>query len=273
MKADMHVHTTYSDGVCSLSEVIEIGKKKKLDFICITDHDTLDAIEENSTIKKGEIDVYVGIEVSTYYKGQNVHILGYFYDNPTKEIIDYCNNMHKEREERAKEIIKRLKDFYSIVVDYDEIYKNAKGVIGRPHIAKAIANKYNITEKETFDKYLNNSSKAYISASKLETKDAIELLHRNNAIAVWAHPILNKGKFDEEEIINFGIDGIEGLYPKNSMNDTIKYRDIAIKHNLLFTAGSDFHGDDYHSDIGTCCVEDEDIEKFFKYLDIKKGMN
>ena len=270
MKADMHVHTAYSDGIYSLSEVVKIAKSKKIDTIFITDHDTLGAIDESVSFEKYGVNVYVGVEVSTYYKGQSVHILGYFYDKPKKEIIDYFSNMRFERENRAKEMIDRLKKFYNIVVDYDEIRNDVKGVIARPHIARAIADKYKITEKDAFDKYLNNYSKAYVPSSKLETKDAIDLLHRSNAIAVWAHPILNKGKFNEEDIIGMGIDGIEGLYPKNRINDTLKYRDLTIKNNLLFTAGSDFHGDDYHSDIGTCFIEDDDINNFIKYLKIKK---
>ena len=271
MKADMHCHTTHSDGVYSLEEVINKAKEKSLDYLFITDHDTLDASQEKILKSVDGINVIIGVEVSSYYKGQSVHILGYFYDEPKQEIIDYFKEMKETRENRAKEIIRRLDTYFNISVDYEKIRKNVRGIIARPHIAKAISEKYGISEKEAFDKYINNNSKAYVPSSKLDTKEAIDLLHRNNAIAVWAHPILNKGRFPEEEIIDMGIDGIEGFYPKNSMNDTIKYRDLTIEHNLLFTAGSDFHGDSNHSDIGTCYIEDEDIKKLFEYLDIKKG--
>lgn len=265
----MHCHTTHSDGGFSLKEVIEKAKEKKIDYLFITDHDTLEARTED--LQDDELKVIVGVEVSSYYKGESVHILGYFYGEPSNEIIDYFKVMKISREERAKEMIRRLDEYFNIKVSYDEIKKYVKGIIARPHIAKEVASKYGITENEVFIRYLNKHSKAYVPSSKLSTQDAIDLLHRNNAIAVWAHPVLNKGRFAEEEIIEMGIDGIEGLYPKNSMNDTIKYRDLTIEHNLLFTAGSDFHGDEDHANIGTCFIEDEDINKFFKYLDTKKG--
>jgi hypothetical protein len=91
---------------------------------------------------------------------------------------------------------------------------------------------------------------------------------RNNAIAVWAHPIHNKNKFNELDIIEMGIDGIEGFYPDNTNEDTMHYRELSNKYNLLFTAGSDFHDHVTHSEIGTCYIEDEDINKLFNKLDI-----
>ena len=269
MKADMHCHTTHSDGRYSINDVIKKAIDKKLDYLFITDHDSLEGMKDN--IDATNIKVSVGVEVSSYYKGQSVHILGYFYDKPNQELFDYFSEMKINREVRAKEMIRRLDEFFNIRVSYDDIKADVSGVIARPHIAKEIAKKYKITEKEAFDRYLNNNSKAYVPSSKLSTQEAIDLLHRNNAIAIWAHPILNKGRFSEKEIIEMGIDGLEGLYPKNSMNDTIKYRDITNQYKLLFTAGSDFHGDESHSDIGYCYIEDEDINKFFKYLDTKKG--
>ena len=154
--------------------------------------------------------------------------------------------------------------------DVVEIAKNVKGIIGRPHIVNAISKKYGLSIDEAFEKYLTNSSKAFVATSNTSVKEAIDLLHRNNAIAVWAHPVHNKNKFNELDIINMGIDGLEGNYPDNTLEDTKHYRELCDKYNLLFTAGSDFHDHISHSEIGTSYIEDVDINRLLTKLNLKK---
>ncbi len=105
--------------------------------------------------------------------------------------------------------------------------------------------------------------------SPLSTKEVIDLLHRNNAIAIWAHPVLSKGKIDEKDILAMGIDGIEGIYPENTEEDTVHYQKLAKKHKLLLTAGSDFHDDISHSEIGTCYLEGKNLEVFLDKINTK----
>lgn len=271
MRADLHCHTINSDGVCTLKEVINLAKENNIDILAITDHDNIGVKKELDSIEipKG-FRVILGVELSTRYQEKSIHILGYFNDEVGQELKDYFDNMKTRRENRIKEMIRLLKIHYDIEVDYDSIVKKVKGVIARPHLAREISEKYNISFKEAFDKYLNNQSKAYVPASKISTKDGIELLKRNNALVVWAHPIETKGIIKEEDIINFGIDGIEGFYPKNKQKDTYRYKLIADDNNILFTAGSDFHDFVSHSMIGTCYLEGEDLDKFLNKLEHKK---
>ena len=272
MKADLHSHTIYSDGIYSVYDTVMMAKEKGLSLVGITDHDNLDSYNEYLEIKdKLDIDVLIGVELSTWYKGENVHILGYFYNNsnPGQELLDFLDDMKNKRIERAKKMISNLRLYFDLDISYDEIAALNNEIIARPHIARFIGEKYKMSTNEVFNKYLSNSSKAFVPTSNTETKEAIDLLHRNNAIAVWAHPIANKGKFDEVDIIKMGIDGIEGKYPKNTSGDTRHYRRLAKRYNLLFTAGSDFHDHVSHSEIGTCYIEDEDIDKLLVKLKIK----
>lgn len=272
MKADLHNHTIHSDGIYSVYDTVMMAKEKGLSLVAITDHDNLDSYVSYLEVKdKLDIDVLIGVELSTWYKGDNVHILGYFYNNsnPGQELLDFLENMKIKRINRAKKMISNLKLYFDLDLSYDEIASGSKEIIARPHIAKYISKKYNMSVNEVFGKYLSNSSKAFVATSNTKTKDAIDLLHRNNAIAVWAHPILNKGSFRELDIIKMGIDGIEGNYPANQLEDTKHYRKLANKYNLLFTAGSDFHDHVSHSEIGTCYIEDEDINKLLVKLKIK----
>lgn len=272
MKADLHNHTIHSDGAYSVSEVINRAKEKGLSMIAITDHDNLDSYYDYLKIKDDlDIDVLIGVELSTWHEKENVHILGYFYNNSNigEELLIFLKDMRIKRVNRAKKMISNLKKYYDIDVDYDAVTSYTKDIIARPHIARYIAEKYGLSVQEVFDKYLSSKSKAYVPSSNTTSKEAIDLLHRNNAIAVWAHPVLNKGKFNELDIIRMGIDGIEGIYPENTKEDTEHYRCLAKQYDLLMTAGSDFHDDYSHSDIGTCYIEDEDIDRFVKKLKLK----
>ena len=272
MKADLHNHTMHSDGIYSVYDLVVMAKDKGLTLVAITDHDNLDSYNVYLQIKdKLPIDTLIGIELSTWYMGENVHILGYFYNNcnPGEELVQFLKDMKAKRIMRAKKMITNLKEYFDIEVDYDEIARDAKGIIGRPHIVNAISKKYGLSTEEAFKKYLTNQSKAFVATSNTSVKEAIDLLHRNNAIAVWAHPVHNKNKFNELDIINMGIDGLEGNYPDNTKEDTLRYRDLCNKYNLLFTAGSDFHDHVSHSEIGTAYIEDIDINKFLDKLNLK----
>lgn len=270
LKADLHVHSSYSDGNMSVFEIIEYAKEKGIDVIGITDHDNLESIKDIKTIND-DVLALVGVELSTHYNKENVHILGYFYNNEitNNEIKEYLNELRINRDKRIYKIIDRLKEFYNINIDYDSIKKYSSGSIGRPHIAKAIVEKYGCTYNEAFDRYIGNNAKAYVSNKHFNTKEAIDFLHRNGGVAVIAHPkhIKNNNIVD---IINLGVDGIEAYYPEHDLNDVTKYLELAKEYNLLVTGGSDFHGVGIKDDLGTSLVNDNYLEEFLLKLNINK---
>ena len=270
MKADLHVHSSYSDGNMSIKEINDYAKTKGLDLIAITDHDNLESLKDISNLNS-DVLLLTGVELSTYHNEENIHILGYFYNNEivTNEVIDYLNELREKRDKRIYKIIDKLKEFYNITIDYNDIYKFADGAIGRPHIAKAISEKYGCTYNEAFNRYIGNNQKAYVRTTNFATKDAIDFLHRNNAIAVMAHPSHIKNN-DIEELIKLGIDGIEVYYPDHDNEDISKYLDLAEKYKLLVTGGSDFHGIGIRSDLATSTIKDDDVTKLLEKLKINK---
>lgn len=273
MKADLHNHTIHSDGIYSVYDTVKLAYEAGLSLVGITDHDNLDSYKSYLSIKDNlPIDVLIGVELSAWYLGENVHILGFFYNNsnPGDELLMFLENIKNKRILRAKKIIDNLKTMFDIEVEYEEIASLHKEIIARPHIARYVADKYNMSVQDVFDKYLSNNSPAYVATSNTTVKEAIDLLHRNNGIAIWAHPVHNKNKFNELDIINMGIDGIECFYPDNTSSDTDHYLSLAKEYNLLITGGSDFHDHVSHSEIGTSYIEDANIEKLLNKLDINK---
>ncbi|MFK5883557.1 MAG: PHP domain-containing protein [Candidatus Izemoplasma sp.] len=272
MKADLHMHTTSSDGRLTNVELINRVKSRGLDVFAITDHDIIAKTEENIELAKSlGLKYIVGIELSAIYKEKSVHILGYFnHENyKSQEIIDYYLDMTKKRDVRAKKYIKNIKDHFGLEIDYEEVFNSASGVIARPHISRAIEKAYpQYSHNYIFDNFLGNDSPAYVASTKLSVKDGLALLKRNGAFTSLAHPTL-MAREHLLDIIGFGFDGIEAVYPLNKPGETEFFRELAVKHNLVITAGSDYHGinkDTRHGDVGEKFLDGEETENLLNKI-------
>ncbi|MDE5587107.1 MAG: PHP domain-containing protein [Bacilli bacterium] len=264
MKIDLHVHSNNSDGTMTVLELIEEAKEKKIDCFALTDHDTVQGIEEYQKLDTDYQMIY-GIELSTYLNGKSVHILGYF-PNPLPKIDElrsYLAEIKEKREKRVQKILTGLKKYFDIEIDYEEVKKNSHGVIARPHIARVISEKYGYTYEEIFEKFLSDDSPAYVEISRLSTKDGIALLKRNHAITVLAHPLFLTDEM-VNEIISYGVDGIEVYYSDQNRK---KYHKLAEKNHLLETGGSDYHGAILDSEFGTSSVPEESFNLLKEQLD------
>lgn len=270
-KMDLHIHSLNSDGFLTIPQIVDRAVLNNLKYIAITDHDDNKSWKEIDA-SSFKILVFKGVEISTTYKNDVVHVLGYYlndggkYDKLTKKLLE----IQKERKKRVIEIIKKLEQF-DIFIEYKDVIKFADGVVARPHIVRAILEKYTdrkYTSDKLFEKYLGNDKPAYVEIKEFSVKDAVKLLHKNHCIAVLAHPWLIK-KFDYKELFIFGLDGIEcdiaGIY-KNSK----QYLNFAKKNKLLITAGSDFHGEDISHEIGSNYIRGKRTVLFLKKINISK---
>ena len=266
MKLDLHTHTIYSDGELTVEESVEKARKLGLDGIAITDHDNIDSWKDIDNID--DFIVIKGVELSTYYNNENIHLLGYYLNNNKnyEELDNYLKELRIKRKERIKEIINKLKQF-KIELTEEEILVEADGAVGRPHVAKAIMKKYperEYTKDYIFDNYIGNGKPAYVPTFNFQTIDAIKMLKRNNCIAVIAHPLIIR-KFDYKKLLKLNIDGIEVFYPY----DNKSYKEVlkeAKKHKLLITGGSDFHGPNVRDTLGEEYLKDEYVELFLKKI-------
>ncbi|MCB2291047.1 PHP domain-containing protein [Clostridium sp. CS001] len=274
-KGDFHLHTNASDGKLSPKELIYTASISGLDIIAITDHDTTINVEEG--IREGlnkNIRVIPGIELSTVHNNESIHILGYFRDDKYKNeaFQSFLSDVDNYRITRAKKIVENLDTFFKIKLDYENILDEAKGVIARPHIAKAIINAgYRYDWKYIFDNLLSNDSPAYVETTKILTADGIKMLKELNAIVVLAHPVLIKNS-SIDEMLSFDFDGIEAIYPQNTKKQKIFLKAKAREYNMLITAGSDFHGitssDTSHGNIGSVLLRGTELEAFVNALEL-----
>ena len=245
-KADLHIHTTVSDGLKTPEEIVDLAKKNKLYAISITDHDTVGGIQraiDRAKLVESKTKIIPGIELSSSLEDKDVHILGYFINYHSKNLLSLSKKLMMDRAERVKKMIDKLNKL-GVKITLQEVKKQSKNnYIGRPHIAKALQeNNYVNGITEAFDLYLERGKPAYVERYKLNINECIKLIHDIGGIAVLAHPGLINNLNIVNKIINMDIDGIEVVHSKHKCAEMKTYRQIALEHNLMITGGSDYHG-------------------------------
>ena len=242
MKIDLHLHTTYSDGIYPPEEVVKLSRANGLDVISLTDHDTVGAYQELGEIETNGLKIIRGAEITANHAGNEIHILGYFKDGLSEQLQDFLNNTQAERINRIKEGLSNLRK-HNINLSYDELNEFNKGEsVGRNHLANLmVARGYTTSVKESFLLYLKDELNI-IPQLLTPVKEVIEIIHRNKGVAIWAHP---PRKFFEgflPAFVECGLDGIEAFNYRKTTAFAHYYADMAMKHNLLISAGSDWHG-------------------------------
>jgi len=243
MKIDLHMHTTYSDGAFSPTELVLKAKEVGLDVISITDHDSVNGLKEAMAVgKEIGIEVIPGLEISTDLDEKEIHLLAYFIDIDNDELQKYLSFFRDERLYRAKRIVQKLRNLgFSITID-DVIDHAQNSAIGRPHIAYAMVNLGLINNYyEAFEKYIGDYGPAFERKIHVSPQSATKLISDAGGLSFIAHPGYMKESI-LTDLIKAGIDGIEVIHPGHSENQINFYRGIVNQYCLLEAGGSDFHG-------------------------------
>jgi len=248
MKIDLHIHTTYSDGMLSPEAIVDTARECDLDVIALTDHDNvlsydiaLDYLKKNNI----NLEIIPGVEINTIYKDYEVHILGYFMNKNNQDFIDMINFQQKARIEQTHQIIDLLSKKAGIKIKFENVAKLVapRGSIGRPHIARAITScggSSNIME--AYAKFINNKSDVYVERKTVTPHDAVEIISEAGGIPVFAHPIdVEIADSLTKELVNFGLRGIEAYHRKHSPAAVEHFSTLAEQYGLIVTGGSDFH--------------------------------
>ncbi len=242
-KVDLHSHTNYSDGFHSPEELVHKAKDAGIDILSITDHDSVNAIEEATKIgEKLGVEIIPGVEISSDLRGAEVHILGYFVDIDNKELARYLTFFREERILRAARIIEKLTNL-GFEITLDDVLKIVKNsAVGRPHIAQAMLEKEIVNNYfEAFNKYIKNGGPAYERKVHLSPQSAFKIISDAGGLSFIAHPA-HMPESMIKELIDAGADGIEVIHPSHSRELTRFYRGIVNEYFLLESGGSDYHG-------------------------------
>ena len=242
---DLHVHSIYSDGSCTIDEIISQAQNLKLSQIAITDHNNLDGsiIAHNS----GKIDSITGTELTTEYENAEIHLLAYFLKESDYKNVKY---LLKEAEVKKKigtvETLENL-NAAGIDISLSELSEFTSGIINRVHICKAlIKHGYIKTVNEGFEKYVGDHCPAYVRSERIQLMEAVEAIHKDGGIAVIAHPMEYVNDLDVYAFLNAVIDSVEGIecfHPSATPEESAKLVEFTERHKKRITGGSDFHGE------------------------------
>ncbi|MGM0421231.1 MAG: PHP domain-containing protein [Bacillota bacterium] len=246
MSADLHLHTTASDGQINPEETVKIAYKRGLKTISITDHDTIAGVNKAFEASRlYGINLISGIEINTDYKAAEVHVLGYFINQEDPDLLALINKIKVSRIERAKKMLIKINDLTGKNLKFKELNKMVRGkVITRAHLARfLVKNNIVIDEQLAFSNYIGTSAPAYVKRDYITTPDAIDVIKQAGGIPVLAHPGRTEYiNFDLSDLLNFNFQGIEVYYPHHTQKQTKKFLRIALENDLYVTAGSDNHG-------------------------------
>lgn len=246
---DLHTHSTASDGSDSPSELLEIAYKRGLKALALTDHDTIDGLEEGKkAADKFGIRWIPGVEIEIAWEPGEFHLLGLGIHKPAEEFIQAMKELAEQRKQRNLRMLDQMEE-QGVEVRYDELEAIAQGnVIGRPHFATLLVNKKIVKNREeAFSRYLAKGRPFYAAKGALELDKAIRLIKDAGGCAILAHPLslfVSWGRLPGiiEELKEKGLDGIEAWHPVARVAACRRLEKLGEDLHLMVTAGSDYHG-------------------------------
>jgi 3',5'-nucleoside bisphosphate phosphatase len=243
--ADLHLHSTASDGTDSPSEVVRRAAGLGIRALALTDHDTTAGNEEAAAAAAAEGITFIrGVEISAEYDRVEIHILGLGIASTADSLESRLDELRVERRNRISEMVAKLRNL-GIGISEDDVAREGEGTDapGRPHVARAM---YTIgvtkSVQHAFDQFIGVGRPAYVPALRAAAGEAVNLIHESGGVAVIAHPGIGGVKNKLPGLLTLPFDGIEVWHPEHSPGQSDAFATIATENGLLVSGGSDDHG-------------------------------
>lgn len=258
MRVDCHIHSLHSDGVYTVKEIIAMLLQRNIELFSLTDHDTVDGIKETKRLSKNKIRFVTGIEftckeikIPSIDKVFSIHLLGYNFNEDDSQLLRALNERKENVTNTYEELCRELTSMgYSVLMD--EIPISCGNVLQLCDVHHYIKQKYINVRKDVYK--IINSYVSKLNHINISVEEAISLIHGAGGKTIWAHPFcvykdFKKMNLDEKDVLytldvlsDAGIDGMEAYYLAFSDKKRKWLYDETVKRNMLYTAGSDFHG-------------------------------
>ncbi len=247
---DLHTHSKCSDGSFTPSELMRLAHKSGLAAIALTDHDTMVGIKEaRAAAAECGIEFVPGVELSCAYKGHDIHIVGLFIDEDDPVITQKLEEIRIDRQTRNSRMIEKMQAYGVNISEEMMRERCGKGVVTRAHFAQVLIEQGFATDvKDAFDRFIGDGELFYVPKIYFSPEDAIKCILNAGGIPILAHPLRYGMAGAELEtmvklFVSYDLKGIEVYYSANTGFDEIYMKELADRYGLLYSGGSDFHGD------------------------------
>jgi predicted metal-dependent phosphoesterase TrpH len=266
-RADLHIHTTCSDGTYTPAEIVNLARHSGLHALAITDHDTIDGILPARAATPFDLEVVAGVELTSRYLGRIVHLLAYFFHLDDPVLRDSLNTLRRLRAERFREMVERL-DHVGVRVDAGNVESSAnKHTLGRRHLAALLVQAGKVgTVREAFGRYLGDRGRVAVPHQGLPLAEAIQTVRNAAGVAALAHPSYDCTREDLLELRGLGLQAVEVDFPSCRRSRSQQLRRWAQELGLAVAGGSDCHGPGC-SEVGRGSISMKELEEL-RYLSI-----
>jgi predicted metal-dependent phosphoesterase TrpH len=269
-RADLHIHTTFSDGTYTPAQVVELARRSGLAALAITDHDTLDGIAPTRDAAFGSgLNVIAGVEITTEFLNKELHLLAYFVPLDDADLNAALKRLRDHRTERFWDMVERLRGCGVSFAEEELRAQAGSGALGRRHLAELLVRSRRAgTVREAFQRYLGDSGRIVVPKLRLPVEKALALVGRAGGVASWAHPSYDCTRETLTTLRRGGLDAIEANYPGFRPSRVRELRTMAAELGLAVTAGSDCHGPGHPSRaVGACTLT---VEEFAGLMEVKE---
>ncbi len=247
---DLHTHSTASDGTDSPAELVGKAAQLQLGTLALTDHDTLDGLDEaEEAATTHGIRFIRGCELAVAYGGDELHLLAYWVPRASSALDAFIAGQHQRRRQRNQDMVARLVELGLDICMEDVVAVAGQGTVGRPHIAVVLKEKgYVATTTEAFERYIGRRGCAFVPRDLCSPQEGLSLMAGEGATMVLAHPCLSldapRSGWDAllRDLCRWGLSGIEAYHSAHSHTSVRLCVELAARHNLVLTGGSDYHG-------------------------------
>jgi 3',5'-nucleoside bisphosphate phosphatase len=245
-RADLHVHSTFSDGQLTPAQVLAEARAENLTALAITDHDTIEAyrVAKAALVPGEKLELISGVEITCEFGGREVHLLGYGVDPESPELNDRLREVRERRVERFLAMARTLGEL-GARLDSEEVERlaNSGTTLSRRHLAELLLRTKQVSAIfYAFVKYLNRPEITSLPKARIPVRAGIRLVREAGGVSSWAHPPADCTVEQIREWRDYGLNAVEVEYPWTNPSHGKKLKGMAVQLGLLVTGGSDFHG-------------------------------
>lgn len=263
MRADLHTHTTASDGTVTPAGLVALALDRGLDVLAITDHDSVEGLAAAAEAASGTSLLLIsGVELSAVHEGRDVHVLGYFVDAEDRRLLGHLTDLRAARTRRARSMVDALVEAgYDVTLD-EVLALSDGGAIGRSHIARALVRKGHAdTVADAFGRLIGRGRPFYVGKDVRSPDEVVGVINDAGGLAVLAHPAVSGVEDLIGPLQEIGLAGVEAYHADHSAEQRARLVALARQGGLLVTGGTDYHGPHApNPDVGDVAVPSEAVE-------------